>query len=224
MYHRVADAGPPALDRYRVSTDLFERQLSYLRDAGFDVIGLDDWAAGREGRADLPARSVALTFDDGYQDFATEAWPRLKRFGYPASVFVVTDHVGGHNVWDEAFGDPLSLLDWTTLKALHRDGVSVGSHGRSHRPLTTLTTADLVGETVGSRLAIHDELGVAPVAMAYPYGDVDDVVTTVAGPSGYVYGLTCRNGKAAYEDPLLLLPRVEVEVGDDLETFIKKLR
>jgi len=96
MYHRIAEDGPAALAPYRVAPAQFERQLAYLRRHGYRTISLEEWQqalAARDGRID--DRVVAITFDDAYRDFLSEAWPRLRHYGFNATLFVPTDHVGG---------------------------------------------------------------------------------------------------------------------------------
>ena len=103
MYHRVAEDGPAELAPYRVAPALFERQLAYLRRHGYRTITVEEWLqvlAEQDGRID--DRVVALTFDDAYRDFVTDAWPLLREYGFSATVYVATDHVGGHAEWDRA--------------------------------------------------------------------------------------------------------------------------
>ena len=93
LYHRVATDGPPELGRYRVSPDAFEEQLRLLARSGYRGITLAEWGRALRARRPVDGRAVALTFDDGYRDFLTTAWPLLRRYRFSATVFVVTDAV-----------------------------------------------------------------------------------------------------------------------------------
>jgi peptidoglycan/xylan/chitin deacetylase (PgdA/CDA1 family)/SAM-dependent methyltransferase len=223
MYHRVAAAGAPSTARYRVAPEAFEQQLRYLRDAGFYGVGVDDWREAMERRRPLPGRAVMLTFDDGYMDFRTDAWPVLRRYGFLAVVFLVTDEVGGTNRWDHVLGEGVPLLGWPDIAELSREGVAFGAHSASHPRLTSLSVTEVAREAARSRASLHRGLGRPVSAFAYPHGDCDPGVQHLIGATGFVYGFTCRNERSAFHDNLLDLPRIEIEGSDTLEDFIAKL-
>jgi peptidoglycan/xylan/chitin deacetylase (PgdA/CDA1 family)/GT2 family glycosyltransferase/predicted TPR repeat methyltransferase len=223
MYHSVAPGGAPDFARYRVTPAAFEEQLRYLHEAGFRSVTLDEWRAAREKWAPLPMRAVMLTFDDGFRDFAEHAWPLLRRYGFGALVFLVTDHVGRTNAWDAAYGDPAPLLDWETVRRLRADGVEFGAHTATHRFLTACTPAEVVDEAARARATLCRELGEPPTAFAYPHGAEDPAVQHLVGATGYVYGLSCRPGRSRMTDPLLALSRIEVRGTDTLPEFIAKI-
>ena len=223
MYHRIASNGASGSDRYRVDPGQFAEQLGYLRDSGFRTVTFAEWRRAKDAWKPLPGRCVALTFDDGFQDFAAHAWPLLRRFGFGATLFVVTDFTGRQNAWDADRGQTSPLLSWDELRALHAEGLDIGSHSASHPFLTTLSPADVVREATASRAAIQREIGVRVTAFAYPHGDEDPAVQHLVGACGYLYGLSCRPGASALADPLLALRRIEVRGDDTLADFILKL-
>jgi peptidoglycan/xylan/chitin deacetylase (PgdA/CDA1 family)/SAM-dependent methyltransferase len=223
MYHRVAPAGLPATARYRVTPEAFEGQLSYLRGAGFRSIALDTWRRAGQRHQPLPGRGVVLTFDVGYADFAEHAAPLLARYEFTAIVFLVADHIGQMNSWDDPLGDPLPLLQWPEILRLRAAGIEFGSHSASHQRLTALPLEAVTREAARSRETLVRGLGQAVPAFAYPYGAEDAAVQHLVGACGYVYGLTCRPGRATLSDSLLGLPRVEVLGTDTLEDFVRKL-
>ncbi len=223
MYHRISPTGAPATARYRVTPESFEEQVKYLHDAGFYSIGLDDWYTAMKTKSPLPGRAILITFDDGYQDFLTFAWPVLKRYGFSAIVFIVTDEIGGVNRWDNAYGEQIPLLGWTDIRLLYGEGVEFGSHTTSHPYLPALSASEIVREGARSRAILCRELGVIIKAFAYPHGAEDEVVLHLIGACGYVYGLSCRWGLSTYHDSPLALPRLEVFGSDNLQNFIAKL-
>ncbi|WP_035611435.1 trifunctional glycosyltransferase/class I SAM-dependent methyltransferase/polysaccharide deacetylase [Haloferula sp. BvORR071] len=224
MYHRVAPEGFATTSRWRVTPEAFEEQLRYLRGAGFHSVSLEEWRLAAEARRPLPGRAILLTFDDGYRDFATHAWPLLKRYGFTAIVFLVAGRIGGTNEWDSALGEPLELMDWDEILALQEEGVEFGSHTCTHPPLTGLTPAGVVRELAKSRTILESRLGHPVTAFAYPYGDNDPVVQHLTGACGYRFGLTCRSESVRFQDSLLALPRIEIPGDLDLPGFVSKLR
>jgi peptidoglycan/xylan/chitin deacetylase (PgdA/CDA1 family) len=154
-----------------LAPEAFARQLDALQRAGLDVLGLPELLASPDGR-----RAVALTFDDGFGNLAEQAWPRLAERGWPATVFVVSRHVGGTNAWARRDGGgvpELPLLGWDALAALAEQGLGLGVHGARHRDLRRLPAAELEDELAGARAAIEDRLGRPAPELAYPYGRWD---------------------------------------------------
>ncbi|MDB5077377.1 MAG: glycosyl transferase family 2, partial [Chloroflexi bacterium] len=223
MYHRVAPEGASALARYRVTPAAFEAQLRYLYAAGYYSAGLEEWRVARDSKKPLPGRAIVLTFDDGYRDFLTHAWPLLERYGFTATVFLVADRVGQHNHWDRAFGEDVPLLNWEEILYLQNAGIEFGSHTVSHCHLTALTAHETVREAARSRAILERNLKRAVTAFAYPYGDTNRAVQHLTGACGYIYGLTCRQGLSRYQDSLLALPRIEVSGSASLYDFIGAL-
>jgi len=223
MYHRVAPDGLPAMGRFRVTPTAFEAQLRYLRDAGYHSITLEDWRAAQEARRPIAGRAVLLTFDDGFVDFHTYAWPLLKQYGFSAIVFLVADHVGRSNDWDHIYGEEVPLMSWKDIRWLQRQGIAFGSHTTSHHPLTSLSAEGVVREGARSRAILERELGVPIGAIAYPYGDFDPTVQHLIGACGYTFGLSCRPGRSTLQDSALALPRIEVTGDDSVQTFAAKL-
>jgi peptidoglycan/xylan/chitin deacetylase (PgdA/CDA1 family)/SAM-dependent methyltransferase/GT2 family glycosyltransferase len=222
-YHRVAADGPSALARFRVAPPAFEEQLDYLSEAGFGTVSLDQWHAAAEAHRPLPGRAVILTFDAGYRDFLTHAWPALRQRGFTAMVFLVTDEVGRTSRWDASFGEPVPLLDWDEVITLQAQGVKFGSHTATHRPLTSLAPAEAARELARSRRALQERLGRPADTIAYPHGDADPATTHLAGACGFTFGLTCQPRACRFNDPLLELPRIEVPATMSLSEFIAAL-
>jgi peptidoglycan/xylan/chitin deacetylase (PgdA/CDA1 family)/glycosyltransferase involved in cell wall biosynthesis len=223
-YHRVTARPHPALAEYAVSPATFRRQLAWLRASGHRVVSLHDLYAAYRGAAPLPRRAVAITFDDGYEETATAAAPILREFGYPATVFVVSDRVGGQNDWDAGVGPPAArLLDWEQLRELAAAGMEIGGHSATHARLPGLPDADLAREVGACRAELERRLS-APVRwFAYPHGEHDDRVRRAAREAGYLAGLTFDGGLAAAGDDLFALRRIPVGESDGVVGFAGKL-
>jgi peptidoglycan/xylan/chitin deacetylase (PgdA/CDA1 family) len=223
LYHRITTDSSASLSRYRVTPEAFEEQLSYLKSTDYNSVRLEDWLVAMETKKPLTGKAVLITFDDGYLDFLTHALPLLKRFGFTATVFLVANEIGGSNNWDRAFAEKVPLLGWNEISRLQDEGVDFGSHSASHRPLTGLTPEEVVREAARSRAILQRGLGMPVTAFAYPYGAEDRVVQHLVGGSGYILGLSTRQGLSGLHDRLLSLPRVEVTGTDSLQEFIAKL-
>jgi len=223
MYHRVAPVGSSSTVRYRVTPEAFEEQLRYLRDAGYYSVRLEDWRRALAAKRPLPGRAVLMTFDDGYFDFLTYAWPLLRRYNFSAMVFIVSDLIGQSNSWDRMYGEEVPLLRWNEILQLQGEGVEFGSHANSHRPLTALSIDEVVREGAKSRAILERGLGRPVTALAYPYGSEDRVIQHLVGACGYIFGLSCRPARSGLHDSLLALPRIEVAGSDKLGDFVAKL-
>src|SRR5262249_19564615 len=148
-----------------------EQHVEYLASGRVPITSVEDLLAMAPGR-----NALALTFDDGFENFVTDAWPLLNRHRLPVTVFVVSEHVGRDNRWggSEERGIPtLPLLTWPTLRELAKRGVTLGAHSRTHVDLTDLDDVALEDEVRGSVDRIEAETGQRARLFAYPYGHVN---------------------------------------------------
>ena len=123
----------------------------------------------------LPDKPVIITFDDGYENLAEYAFPVLQRYGFSATVFVVTGNLGGSNAWDEVRGSAtLRLLSADQITEWAAKGIEFGSHTRSHPDLRTLAIEDAQHEISGSKRDLEEVLGSPVASFAYPYGFRND--------------------------------------------------
>lgn len=222
MYHRIAEAddGPQSLAQYRVAPAMFEAQMRWLRQNGYHGITPDEWLCAIRERRAIAGRPVMLTFDDGYRDFATAAWPILGKFGIPATVAIVTDHIGGAAQWDRRFGEPAPLMNWDEVAQVAREGAIIASHSASHSPVNALTGHELYREAIQSREAIRKSTGISPETVIYPYGIEDMAACRAFEHAGYKIGFGTRSGVATMLDDPMRLPRVDVNGLEGLDEFI----
>jgi peptidoglycan/xylan/chitin deacetylase (PgdA/CDA1 family) len=175
-YHSIDTSGSPI----SISPAAFRRQIEHLVQAGVAFLTVDDLLA--DPASDRSA--VALTFDDGFANIASEALPVLADRGLPATVFVVSDCVGATNRWATTDGYGLAeqpLLDWEALGRLAAQGMAIGSHSRTHPDLTRLGRPQIEDKIHGAASEIARRLGVGPSGFAYPYGAADDQVRAAVG-------------------------------------------
>ena len=182
-YHSIDSSGSVL----SVDAATFRRHVTWLSSGRVRVMTIPQLA---EFGPDTDA--VALTFDDGFANFATVAWPLLREHGLPATVFVVTDHVGATNAWERSAGGAipiLPLLGWDALGQLAAEGATIGSHSRTHPHLTALDRERLVDEVAGSAALLRARLGGTAAIFAYPYGAVNDRVAALVRDT-YRWGCT----------------------------------
>lgn len=200
-WHSLDDSGSPI----SVAPVRFRRQLDWIADAGLRVVPVTELLA-------LPdeAQAVALTFDDGVTNFATEAAPVLRDRGWPVSLFVVTDRVGTDNRWrGQSPGIPvLPLLDWDALAALARGGVAVENHTRTHPRLDEVADGELATEIDGAADALRSHLARAPEGIAYPYGACSGAALAAARQR-HRWGVTTEFSALSAGDDPLALPRLD---------------
>ena len=185
MYHRVDEI--PAETRHFtnfVTPAMFTRQIEALLGWGYEPISFQQWLEYRARRARLPRRPLIVTFDDGYMDFAANAWPILRRLGVPATVFLVAAKIGGTNDWD-SHEPQTPLLDLATIHALEAEGVEFGGHGYTHKALARISPNDAREELVRCQGALVSVLSRAPRVLAYPYSNQNAKVRKLAREAGF---------------------------------------
>jgi peptidoglycan/xylan/chitin deacetylase (PgdA/CDA1 family) len=170
-YHSIDNSGSVI----SVAPELFRRHVYALIASGVPVVPLSEIRA-RTG-------SLALTFDDGFRNFAEHALPVLERYHLPATVFVVSGYCGGCNDWSQPRGiqiPTLPLMDWAQLQEVVRRGVTLGAHTVTHPVLTGLPDSQILRELQDCRSEVEDRTGTPVESFAYPYGASDHRVRALA--------------------------------------------
>lgn len=218
-YHRVCDV-PRAEDPLSLCSrprDL-ERVLRYLTVRDYRLVSLETAAEALGGTSPRRENLACLTFDDGYRDFYTHAFPLLQKYGAPATVFLVTGCIGDTNHWDDRYGlPPLPLLSREEILELDAQGVEFGSHTVSHRRLTRLSAVEQRREIVDSKRALEDLLNRPIHFFCYPHMDCDERVQSLVRDAGY--SGACGGEQASHSR--YLLHRVDVSQSGWLATFFR---
>lgn len=191
----------------------FSAQMDWLAIHGYHPITFDDLRAYFEGKKPLPARPVVLTFDDGYLDFFTTAFPILQAHGFKAVSYIVPGFLGG-----SAYMTPAQV------KQLDRSGlVEIGSHTVYHVNLTTASPANRSFELDASKTMLEHLLGHPVLDFCYPSGRFNAAVVTAVGNAGYVTATTELPGIELAWSARLIWPRVRVRGGETLQMFVANL-
>ncbi len=212
LYHSISNSS----DFFAVSPDMFERQMQYIAKYGAPV-PLSRAFAHAQGDA-VTRDSVAITFDDGYKDFVTNALPILEKYNIPATVFLLSGMPSRADL-----GNDHSLLTTHDAKELRNPLVTIGSHGATHRKITKLSDSDAEQELVGSRTDIEKMFGVLPTYFAYPKGSFNKVVAEHARETEYAGAVTVIERGVRAGDSLFMLPRVQVDSRTTETIFKAKL-
>ena len=216
-YHRF---GAKA-SKLTVTGAAFEAQMDYLARNGYTVIPLQRLARFLEGKDALPPRSVAITIDDGYRSTYEIAWPVLKKFGFPATVFLYTDFVGASDA-----------MTWAQMKDMTAGGlVEIQPHSKSHSNLTQKLPGEtdaryrerIRREVDAPIAALRDRLGDASFTYAYPYGDVNAYVVDLLAKQSVVQAVTVTPGGNPFYAYPYMLRRNMIFGNEDLDAFKAKL-
>jgi peptidoglycan/xylan/chitin deacetylase (PgdA/CDA1 family) len=201
-YHSIDSSGSPI----SLDVGVFRRHVEWWASGHVMVTGVCELLA-------LPpdVDAVALTFDDGFTNFASEAWPLLHEHGLPSTLFVVTDRVGDVNRWDHGRYTAiprLPLVDWETIGRLAAGGVEIGSHGCTHARLDRVGPVQLENEIAGSASVIEREIGIRPVLFSYPYGRPSHDCLPIVR-AHYRGAVTAELRLLDEDDDPFLLPRID---------------
>jgi len=179
-YHSIDDSGSVV----STSRKTFQKQMRSLSESSCNVISLNAIMDCLHENRPLPSRALAITFDDGYRNVYTEAFPILEKYGFGATVFLISDYCGKDNDWpgnSPAF-ERRPLLSWSEIEEMRRHGFEFGAHTATHPDLTRVSIQQAEREITGSKAEIEDRLGVEARCFAYPYGkynsEVQEIVRT----------------------------------------------
>ena len=223
-YHKLTRNGTP--DAMTVREADFEAQMRFLREKGYRVITLDDLFEFLQFRRQIPARSVVITFDDGWRSVYDLAWPILKKYGYPATLFVYTDLIVGST----------ETLSWEQVRELSRNGFDIQCHSKTHRYLGRKERKEsfrdyfeaVRKEIAESSRIIRKHTGREVKYLAYPYGDTNALVAAMTRQEGFRLAFTVERESAPFfsndyrvSRPMIYGSYTLKDFGNNLTTFRK---
>lgn len=178
----------------------FDWQMKYLVDHGYHTISPEELYAFLEGKGTLPDRPVLITFDDGYVDNYTNAYPILKKYNLKATIFIVTGFVSERK----------GYLTWDQLREMEQHGITAQSHTVTHAPLPELSDERIREELIVSKQQAEAELGHPIEFIAYPTGVHDLHIVGIAKEAGYKGGFTVKYGNVDRSSNVYAMERVPV--------------
>lgn len=217
-YHKFSKT---TSDKMTVTEDSFEAQMRFLKVNGYRVIPLDRLFDFLDGKAQIPKKSVVVTIDDGWRSTYEIAYPILRKYGFPATLFVYTDFAGGG----------ANALTWEMIAELSRNGVDIQCHSKTHRNLSRRSSREsfneyfesLKKEIVDSPRIIQKHLKKEVRYLAYPFGDTNHVVVSIVAKAGYRGALTVERGGNPFFAPAFRVDRSIIYGSYDLQDFENNL-
>lgn len=226
MYHGIRGVAESVHPYYETNTSpaMFARHMESLKASGYTSIGLDE-AVKCSAERKPGSKLVVITFDDGFRDFYSTAFPILRHHGFIATVFIPTGLLSDQrSQWKCA-----DLMTWSEVRELQSWGVRFGSHTVSHPELERLDAEQIDREVSQSKQTLEDKLGVPVKTFAYPYAFPEHNkaftrrLAEILKSHGYEAGVSTVIGRARGTDNPFFLPRLPINTWDDLALFQAKL-
>src|SRR5438093_2641585 len=213
-----------------ITPQMFEQQMQELKNRGITVIGMQDFLAWKRGEKNIPPRCAIISFDDGWKSQYDVAWPIMKKFGYPFTLFIYTEGVrGGHFGGGEA-------VTWEQLAEMRDAGVDIQAHSETHQDLRKpydkvakkkLSPPEyeqwLQNEVGRCKETLEQRLGIKVDCFAVPYGFYNQHIKDVCKNAGYEAVFTVYGQPLTYSAPLDSLGRYMIE-GNKPKVFVDAVK
>ncbi|MDI6840386.1 MAG: polysaccharide deacetylase family protein [bacterium] len=219
LYHEVTDFD---FSGTWVTPHQFESQMRYLHKNGYTTITpYEIISTGSFGnsKSSIHNSNILITFDDGYESFYYKALPILLRYGFRATIFVVTNYIGRENLWDVSIGRRRRHISLAQLDELKKYGFIIGSHTRMHPDLTKIRLNQAKDEILNSKLELEDKLGSKVDFISYPFGRYNATILDLVKEAGYRLSFTSN----PFVNSKSVLGRMGVYIIDSLANFKSKL-
>lgn len=205
-YHSINDKE----GSHFVSPKNFTKQMEYIKKKGYQVITLDELVESIKNKKKPKRNRVVITFDDGYYDNFEYAYPVLKKLGFPATVFLVSDYMG----------NDIRFLNWDQVRIMSKDNISFGAHTKTHFYLGFFKDERIAFEEItGSKKKIEQEAGMPADYFCYPTGGFNDSVKEIVKGAGYKGACTTNRGFVDFNNDVYELKRVKVTNADAVKPF-----
>ncbi|MDY6856756.1 MAG: polysaccharide deacetylase family protein [Thermodesulfobacteriota bacterium] len=216
-YHRFSKENS---SKMVVTEDSFDAQMKYLKENGYHVITLDQLLDFLNLNYQTQKKSVVITIDDGWRSCYEIAFPILKKYGFPATLFIYTDFIGGKKA-----------MSWEQVKEMSENGFDIQCHSKTHRNLAKMygdeTLNDYVKvldqEVALSTKRIKQKLGKECKYFAYPFGQTTTMLIEVLKKHGYHGAFTITRGSNPFFINNFVLKRSVIYGGFSLSEFKKNL-
>ena len=214
---KFPDKGIPVLMYHSISTDPqnslcvsekdFNAQMEWLSSQNFHALTVDQLYNALATGASVPEKPILITFDDGYKDNYTAAWPILQKYGFVGTFFIITNAIVP------------SRIDWDQLKDLVKHGNSIGSHTVNHLDLRTMKDSQQESELANSKKILEEHLGVKVNSFCYPSGKYNQTTINLLQKLDYKIAFTTDTGRVHSGDDPLKLTRLRISGGMSLSSF-----
>lgn len=208
MYHSIDDNYMKT--KLSVSPESFARQMEFLHKHKYNVVGLDKIVQYIKNNEPIPPKTLAITFDDGFYNNYEYAYPVLKKYNIPATIFVIVGKIGQPG-----------YVGWEQIKEMADSGIiTIGSHTMSHLWLPSMGTKQLLYELNKSKEVLEDGLGRDVDLLCYPIGAHNERVQREARQAGYMCAVATNPGPLASADDIYAIKRIRISrTSDNLLVF-----
>lgn len=218
MYHSVGNNDA----FFTVRPEEFEKQIAYIRNSGrYQALTLSALVNKMTRQEDISG-TVVVTFDDGYTDNYVSAFPILKKYNIPCTIFVPSDLIGTELT--TSAGITLPLLTPTMMNEMRASGlVEFMPHGKTHRTFTTLSDAEATQEIEGSKQALEALTQRSADIFAFPKGATTPAALAALASAGYLAAVTVAEGTVGPQDNIYLLRRNSIDSSTSFWQFKGKI-
>jgi len=205
MYHRF---GYEENNTLFVSPENFMRQMAYLKKRGYRVISLEELVKGLKKGKRFKHKTVVITIDDGYKDNYIYAYPVLRKYHFPATIFLIADFIGKKE----------EFMNWKQVNTLvHSNIISIGGHTRVHSYLPEIKEKERLWEEIsGCKRVIEERINRKINYFCYPTGGFNEQIKAMVRRAGYKGACTTNRGEGrdVYE-----LRRIKITNSDMNKPF-----
>ncbi len=225
MYHKVSPDPRIGSLTYRVMPEDFDWQMRYLKENGYHTVNLGQVVDYYQNGGRLPEKPIVITIDDGYQDNYAYAFPILKKYGLTATIFIVTNTVGGTNVFDTAARlQPESrMLSWDEIREMDAAGITMGAHTLDHVHLSKVNLEESRRQVIESKKRLEKELNHEVKYFCYPYGEYNRAVLDIVKKSGFTAATSVEPGLTTSRQDPFLYNRIAIQGSYDHSKFIQEV-
>lgn len=228
MYHSISDSAADGRHPYfdtRTSPRIFDQHMKFLRDHNYSVISPEAVVAKFDEQDLENQKCAVITFDDGFRDFYTNAFPILSKYGFTATMYLPTAYIQQQT---QSFKG-MDCLSWNEVRELHRAGMQFGSHTVTHPVLKQISHGELETEVGRSKQTIEQELGVGVTSFAYPYAFPEEDreftgrLRRALENAGYQNGVSTVIGSTHTPEEKFFMKRLPANSWDDTALLEAKL-
>lgn len=223
LYHSISDDPAPWIAPYAVSPTTFAQHLELAAESGRTALTVSELITALSGRAPLPPRPLAITFDDGFADFIGAA-ETMAAHHLSSTLYVTTGALRGRGPRPPNMAlPPAPMLDWTQLNHILQLDVEIGAHSHTHRQLDTMRAADVAEEVRHSKDLLEQACGRAIPSFAYPHGFQSDRTRKVVASAGHTSACAVMNAFSSQSDNIYALARLTVKATTTTEQLAQWL-